>query len=187
MNRKSVAALITATLAVGLAGCSSHDSRTVPSIDAAISTTSTSPFDSDDFTGDKQRFYAKQIIDAAERHGATVNQVLAALVAAKAESGWIAGGGNKYDIFGWEHRLQYGASDSNTAAPLATDNFIDVAATITIDESDPVSYALAVQHADPRGYDEEEHFPKKGETAAAEYATALPYAQAAYEELRDGR
>ncbi|QHE73712.1 hypothetical protein GFS60_07376 (plasmid) [Rhodococcus sp. WAY2] len=64
---------------------------------------------------------------------------------------------------------------------------MDNAATITVSADDPAAYALAVQTADPRGYNEKEHFYKKGETAATEYAVALPKAQAAYAELRDSQ
>lgn len=189
MTRKSIAtAVVFAALAVGLTACSSDSEP--PAASSATTTTTTapaSPFDADDFIGDKQRFYARQIIDTVEQRGGTPNQVLAALVAGKAEADWMAGGGNKFDIYGWEHRLQYGASDGNTATPAATNNFMDVAATVTVDDNDPVTYALAVQRADPRGYDEKKHFYRKGETAAGEYAAALPAAKVAYAELRDSQ
>lgn len=189
MTRKSIATAVAfAALAVGLTACGSASEPPTPSVSATTTTAPASPFDADDFIGDKQRFYAKQIIDTVEQRGGTPNQVLAALVAGKAEADWMAGGGNKFDIYGWEHRLQYGASDSNTATPAATNNFMDVAATVPVDDNDPVAYALAVQRADPRGYDEKKHFRyKKGATAAGEYATALPAAKIAYAELRSSQ
>ncbi|WP_137725629.1 hypothetical protein [Prescottella subtropica] len=187
MNRKTLAAtVIAATLAIGLTACGSDDAPAAsPTVTVPTTTAPASPYDSDDFISKRQRFYVQQIIDTVEQRGGTPDQVLAALVAAKAESNWIAGNGNKLDIYGWEHRLRYGASDSAEATPAATNNFMDVAATVTVDDNDPVAYALAVQRADPRGYDEKEHFRyKKGATAAGEYAAALPDARAAYEELR---
>ncbi|WP_241962104.1 hypothetical protein [Rhodococcus opacus] len=90
------------------------------------------------------------------------------------------------DIYGW--RFGYNiAADSTDAVKAATNTFMDNAATITVSADDPAVYALAVQTADPRGYNETEHFYKKGETAAAEYAVALPKAQAAYAELRESQ
>jgi hypothetical protein len=87
------------------------------------------------------------------------------------------------DIYGW--RLKYNLpADSTDVVKAATNTFMDNAATVTISADDPVAYALAVQYADPRGYNEKEHFYKKGETAAGEYPIALPKAQAAYAELR---
>lgn len=90
------------------------------------------------------------------------------------------------DIYGW--RLFYNLpADSADVVRAATNTFMDNAATVTISADDPVAYALAVQYADPRGYNEKEHFYKKGETAAGEYPASLPKAQAAYEELRDSQ
>lgn len=79
------------------------------------------------------------------------------------------------------------AADSMDAVKAATNTFMDNAATITVSADDPAVYALAVQTVDPRGYNEKEHFYKNGETAATEYAVALPKAQSAYAELRDSQ
>jgi len=120
------------------------------------------------------------------RHGKP-DQALAALLAAEAETGWRSGLSMAppetgiRDVYGW--RFGYNiAADSTDAVKAATNTFMDNAITVSAD--DPAAYALAVQLADPRGYNEKEHFYKKGETAATEYAAALPKAQAAYAELR---
>lgn len=64
------------------------------------------------------------------------------------------------DIYGW--RFGYNiAADSTDAVKAATNTFMDNAATITVSADDPAAYALAVQTADPRGYNEKEHFYKR--------------------------
>lgn len=113
-------------------------------------------------------------------------------MSSEAETGWQSGlrmsppATDIRDIYGW--RLFYNLpADSADVVRAATNTFMDNAATVTISADDPVAYALAVQYADPRGYNEKEHFYKKGETAAGEYPASLPKAQAAYEELRDSQ
>lgn len=198
MNRKSIAAaLITAALAVGLTACSSDDEPTaalIPDTTSAPRTT-VSPFGTDSISelGVKiERDNATTIVETVEQRGGTPEQALAALLAAEAETGWSSG--NRMappatdirDIFGW--RLSYNLpADSAEVVRAATNTFMDNAATVTVSADDPAAYALAVQHTDPRGYNEKEHFYKKGETAATEYPAALPKAQAAYAELRGPR
>ncbi len=87
------------------------------------------------------------------------------------------------DIYGWRFAYNIGA-ESTDAVRAATETFMDNATKVAVAAADPVAYALAVQQADSRGYVESEHFYKKSETAASEYAAALPAARAAYVELR---
>lgn len=198
MYRKSViAALITAGLAVGLTGCGSDESppatRSVPSTSAP--TTTVSPFGAEaisDLGVKIERDNATTIAETVERRGGTPAQAIAALLAGAAETSWTSGlsmaapATDIRDIFGWRFKYNI-AADSADAVRAATDTFMNNAATITVDPGDPVAYALAVQHADPREYKEKEHFYKKGETSDSEYAAALPKAQAAYAELRESQ
>ncbi|NKT14096.1 hypothetical protein GS979_06455 [Rhodococcus hoagii] len=195
MNRKSIAAaLTTAALAVGLTACGSDDEPTTALIPETTSapTATVSPFGTDSVSelGVKlERDNATTIVETVEQRGGTPQQARAALLATAAETSWRSGlrmsppSTDIRDIFGW--RLSYNLSaDSAEVVRAATNTFMDNTATVTVSSDDPVSYALAVQHADPRGYNEKEHFFKKGETAATEYPAALPKSLAAYTELR---
>ncbi len=195
MTRTSIAAaLITAALAVGLTACSSDDEATsAPTSSSTTSPTSTvSAFGTDEFIAERLRTSTSAIVETVEQRGGTPQQAIAALVSSEAETGWQSGlrmsppATDIRDIYGW--RMSYNLpADSADAVRAATNTFMDNAATVTISADDPVAYALAVQYADPRGYNEKEHFYKKGETAAGEYPASLPKAQAAYEELRDSQ
>ncbi|MGV9862600.1 hypothetical protein [Rhodococcus koreensis] len=195
MIRKNVAAaLITAVLAVVLTACSGEDEATAPLIPDTTTgpTTTVSPFGVDSLSelGAKiHRDNATAIVETVEARRGTPGQALAAILAAEAETGWRSGlsmappATGIRDIYGW--RLKYNLpADSAEVVVAATHTFMDNAATVTVSADDPAAYALAAQHADPRGYNEKEHFYKKGETPAGEYAAALPKAQAAYAELR---
>ncbi|RYE38446.1 MAG: hypothetical protein EOP24_46985 [Hyphomicrobiales bacterium] len=193
MTRKNVAAvLITAVLAVGLTACSSDASTTAAPTSVPTTTADASPFGAEansDLIAKIHRDNATAIVETVEARSGTPDHALAALLAAEAETGWRSGlsmappATGIRDIYGW--RFGYNiAADSTDAVKAATNTFMDNAATVTVSADDPAAYALAVQHADPRGYNEKEHFYKKGETAATEYAAALPKAQAAYAELR---
>ncbi|MBP1053999.1 hypothetical protein J6397_27965 [Rhodococcus qingshengii] len=197
MTRTSIAAaLITAALAVGLTACSSDDEATSAPTSTPTTSTSTAPtesaFGTDEFIADRLRTSTSAIVETVEQRGGTPQQAIAALVSSEAETGWQSGlrmsppATDIRDIYGW--RLFYNLpADSADVVRAATNTFMDNAATVTISADDPVAYALAVQYADPRGYNEKEHFYKKGETAAGEYPASLPKAQAAYEELRDSQ
>jgi hypothetical protein len=191
VTRKNVAAaLITAVLAVGLTACSNDESTTATPTSVPTTTADASPFGAEansDLIAKIHRDNATAIVETVEARRGNPDQALAALLAAEAETGWRSGlsmappATGIRDIYGW--RFGYNiAADSTDAVKAATNTFMDNAVTVSVD--DPAAYALAVQHADPRGYNEREHFYKKGETAATEYAAALPKAQAAYAELR---
>lgn len=196
MNRKSIAAAVVfAALAVGLTACSSDEDEPATAFTPATtsaSTTTVSPFGAgynNDLLTKIHRTNATAIVETVEQRGGTPQQAVAALLAAEAETGWRSGlpmaspATDIRDIYGW--RLKYNLpADSTEVVKAATNTFMDNTTTVTISADDPAAYALAVQHADPRGYNEKEHFPRKGETAAAEYPAALPKAQAAYAELR---
>ncbi|MGW5148262.1 hypothetical protein [Rhodococcus koreensis] len=190
MNRKNVAAaLIPAVLAVGLTACSGDESTTATPTNAPIATTTASAFGTDEFIANRMRNSSTTIIETVEERGGTPEQAIAALVSSEAETGWQSGlrmappATGIRDIYGW--RLKYNLpADSAEVVVAATNTFMDNAATVTASADNPAAYALAVQQADPRGYNEKEHFYKKGETAAGEYAAAVPKAQAAYAELR---
>lgn len=190
MTRKSIAtAVVLAALAVGLTACSSDDQPTAALIlDTTVEPTATvSPFGTDSVSelGVKlERDHATTVVETVEQRGGTPDQALAALLATAAETSWRSGlrmsppATDIRDIFGW--RLSYNLpADSAEAVRAATNTFMDNTATVTVS-----AYALAVQHADPRGYNEKEHFYKKGERVATEYPAALPKALAAYTELR---
>ncbi|MFD9664355.1 hypothetical protein ACFWAY_22455 [Rhodococcus sp. NPDC059968] len=192
MTRKNVAAvLIPAFLAVVLTACSSDESTTTTPASAPIVSTTVSVFGTDEFIANRLRRSSTTIVETVEERGGTPEQAIAALVSSEAETGWQSGlrmsppATDIRDIYGW--RLKYNLpADSAEVVVAATNTFMDNAATATVTASadDPAAYALAVQQADPRGYNEKEHFYKKGETAATEYGAALPKAQAAYAELR---
>lgn len=190
MNRtRIVAALLALGLTTGLAACGNTPEQAADSAPAATTATTAtvSPFGTDDFTIKRKRGMVEEVITTAEERGATPDQIVAVLVAGKAETNWRSGlptltGSNIRDAYGWNFTHDAGA-DSGKAMALATDRFFDVADTVELDASDPVAYALAVQRADPRGYQEDQHF-QEGETAEMEYAAALESARAAYAELR---
>ncbi|EME19374.1 hypothetical protein [Rhodococcus triatomae] len=197
MTRTSIAAaLITAALAVGLTACSSDSEPTAeptnPSTSTPTPSPTKSPFGADaisDLGVKIERDNATTILETVEQRGGTPQQAIAALLAAKAETIWTSGlrmappATGIRDIFGW--RLSYNLpADSAEVVQAATNTFMDNAATVTVNEDDSVAYALAVQYADPRGYNEKEHFSSKGETAAGKYSASLSEAQAAYAELR---
>lgn len=195
MNRKSIAAaLITAALAVGLTACGSDDEPSaamIPNTSSAPVTTA-SPFGAgydNELLTEIHRTNATAVVETVEQRGGTRQQAVAALLATEAETGWRSGlpmpspATDIRDIFGW--RLSYNLpADSAEVVRAATNTFMDNTAAVTVSADDPAAYALAVQHADSRGYNENEHFYKKGETAASEYPAALPRALAAYTELR---
>ncbi|MCE4267207.1 hypothetical protein [Rhodococcus globerulus] len=195
MYRRSViAALITAGLAVGLSSCGSDDPPPATRSPATTSapTTTVSPFGAEaisDLGVKIERDNAAAVVEVVELRGGTPEQALAALLASEAETGWTSGlsmaapATDIRDVFGWRFRYNI-AADSTDAVRAATDTFMDNASTISTNAADAVAYALAVQHADPRGYNEKEHFYKNGETSNSEYTAALPKAQAAYAELR---
>lgn len=190
MTRKAFAiALISAATAVGMAACSSETTGdSVP--DGPITTVADAPvrpFDSSGLIAQVQRRNVTAIVETVRARGGNDDDILAALIAGKAETEWLSGGsngtpGDLQDIYGWWFRYNL-AVDSTDAVVAATHSFMDVAATVTGNENDPVAYSLAVQRADPRRYDEKYHFPGEGPTAEAAYVEALPIAQAALTEL----
>lgn len=194
MNRKSIAALITAAFALGLAACSSDDSPTTAPPSTKPTTAAVSPFgdDSSELVFTIHQDNATAIIETVEQRGGSPDQAIAALLAGEAETGWRSGlsmappASGIRDVYGWHFGYNVGA-ESTDAVRAATRTFMDNAAAVTADPADPVAYALAVQQADPRGYVESVHFYKKGETAASEYAAALLAAKAAYAELRSAQ
>lgn len=179
------------TIVVAIGGCSSGTGTTTTSAPNTTETqTPVSPFDDSDLIAQYQRSYATTIIETVHAGGGGENLILAALVAGKAETDWMtgvsSGRGEVRDIYGWTNVNRYGAADSGDAVIGATNNFLKVAATVSVDDRDPVVYALAVQRADPRGYDEKDHF-RHEEAADEEYARALPAARTALDELRKDR
>lgn len=187
-------ALAAAVLAAGLASCASTDPAGPPPSSTTTSTAApaaTSVF-GDDRSDIGFRIHeqnARAIIETVEERGGTPEQAIAALLAAQAETGWRSGlplpapSTDIRDIYGWRFSYNIGA-DGVDAVRIATYRFMDSAAAVTVDPADPVAYALAVQRADTREYVEQEHFYKRGQTAASEYASARPLAEAAYAELR---
>ncbi|MBC2592466.1 hypothetical protein [Rhodococcus aetherivorans] len=190
MTCKTLAiALIIAAAALGTAGCSGEspgDNTPVGPITSATDVP-TGPFDDSGLIGQVQRRNVTAIVETVRMRGGDDHDALAALIAGKAETEWLSGGsngapGDLQDIYGWWFRYNL-AVDSTDAVVAATHSFMDVATTVTGNKNDPVAYSLAVQHADPRRYDEKYHFPREGATAEAAYRQALPSAQAALEEL----
>ena len=195
MNRRRIAAagLLFATLALGVTGCSDDTrppaDRPASSEQPTVTTSVFGPPGNTDLIATIHRDNATAIVGTVERRGGSADQARAALLAAEAETGWRSGlamappAVDIRDIFGWRFSYNIGA-DSPAAVEAATETFMNNAAAVSIDAADPVAYALAVQRADSRGYDESEHFYKSGETAEGEYAAALTRAQDAYAELR---
>lgn len=188
------AALITAAIATALISCGSDESQAPVTTEAPSTTAAPEPVsvfgeDNTDILFKIHQQNAAAIIEIVEERGGTPEQAIAALLAGQAETGWRSGlslptpATAIADIYGW--RLQYNvAADSTDAVRLATDTFMDNAATVNADPSDPVAYALAVQQSDERGYKEDLRFFVNDETALSEYAKAQPIAEAAYAELR---
>ncbi|MEE2061585.1 hypothetical protein [Rhodococcus artemisiae] len=198
MKPKNLAvALIIAACAVGLVSCGSDEpagpaTTAAPTTTAAPAEVSVFGEDSTDIGFKINKQNATAIVEAVEERGGTPEQAVAALLAGQAETGWTSGlslpapAKDISDIYGWRFAYNIGA-DSTDAVRAATYTFMDNAAAVNVDPSDPVAYALAVQHADEREYVEDERYYKNGETAASEYAKAQPIAEAAYAELRDAQ
>ncbi|MCD2114376.1 hypothetical protein LQ384_25025 [Rhodococcus rhodochrous] len=187
------AALITAALATALVSCGSDEPQApagteVPSTTAAPAV-SVFGEDSTDILFKIHQRNAVAIIEAVEERGGTPAQAIAALLAGQAETGWRSGlslpppATAIADIYGWRFTYNIGA-DSTDAVRVATYTFMDNAAAVNADPSDPAAYALAVQQSDERRYIEDERFFVNDETAISEYAKARPVAEAAYAELR---
>ncbi|QSE72464.1 hypothetical protein [Rhodococcus sp. PSBB049] len=190
MIRKSIAtAMITAAAAVGTAGCSGETPGDSPSVGpiTSVADVPAGPFDDSGLIAQVQRRNVTAIVETVRMRGGDDDDILAALIAGKAETEWLSGSsngapGDLQDIYGWWFRYNL-AVDSTEAVVAATHSFMDVATTVTGNKNDPVAHSLAVQHADPRRYDEKYHFPREGAAAEAAYREALPSAQAALEEL----
>jgi hypothetical protein len=187
-------AVITAALVIGLASCSSDEPSTptstvAPSTTAAPAVVSAFGDNSSDMGFEIRKRNATAVVETVEERGGTPAQAIAALLASQAETDWRSGlsmaspATGIRDIYGWRFAYNIGAV-STDAVRAATYTFMKNTEAVDVDPNDPVAYALAVQQADARKYVEEEHFYKNGETAASEYAEALPIAEAAYSELR---
>ncbi len=198
MKLKNLAVvLIAAACAAGLVSCGSDEpadpaTAAAPSTTAEPATVSVFGEDSSDILFRIHEQNATAIIETVEERGGTPEQAVAALLAGQAETGWRSGlslpapAADISDIYGWRFAYNIGA-DSTDAVRAATYTFMDNAAAVNVDPVDPAAYALAVQHADEREYVEDERYYKNGETAASEYASAEPIAEAAYAELRDAQ
>lgn len=148
---------------------------------------------------DVRRYYTvESIVRIVTARGGDEMMVLGALAAAEAESGWYAGnsGGaagkrSTVDVFGW--RSSYpGGAESGQATEAAVEHFMDVAATVPPEtHDDPVTFAVAVQFADPRGYDSSNRVFSRArtnnDTVATEYTASLPEAKAALEQVQQAR
>lgn len=190
-------ALITAALATALVSCGSDEPSTpaaveAPSTTAAPAAVSVFGEDRSDLAFKISKHNATAIVETVEERGGTPEQAVAALLAGQAETGWTSGlslpapATAIADIYGW--RFAYNiAADSTDAVRAATYTFMDNAAAVNADPSDPAAYALAVQQSDERGYIEDKRFFVNDETATSEYAKARPIAEAAYGELRDAQ
>ena len=145
---------------------------------------------------DVRRYYTvESIVRIVTARGGDETMVLGALAAAEAESGWYAGnsGGGPgmtrtVDVFGWQSSYPGGA-ESNQATEAAVQHFMDVAATVPPEtHNDPVAFAVAVQFADPRGYDPGKRvFSRAGTnrgSVATEYTASLPKAAAALQQVQ---
>lgn len=182
MNRKTLAAAVIALAAASAVTACSRSSST-PNTAAAPPTTNSapaSPFNDDNVVANAQRANASVIITEVRKVGGDTNQVLAALTSSYAETGWMSGqydSGKMRDIFGWADSED--ASDAGWAVAGATDQFMKVAATVSVPDTNPAAYAVAVNLADPRirpgTFDEKE--------VADEYGAALPAAETALTEL----
>lgn len=183
-------ALITAALATALVSCGS-DEPAAPEAPSTTAAAAVSAFgeDSTDLAFKINKQNATAIVEAVEEREGTLEQAVAALLAGQAETGWTSGSSLPApataiaDIYGWRFTYNLGA-DSTDAVRAATYTFMDNAAAVNADPSDPAAYALAVQQSDKRGYVEDKRFFVNNETAASEYAKAQPIAEAAYAELR---
>lgn len=192
MQRKPIAAvMMIAALSLGIAACGSDEQAPSGPSNAAPTTATESVFGPDptDILSKLHRDNATAIVEAVEKRGGTADQAVAALLAAEAETGWRSGlsmaspSTDIRDIYGWRYSYN-AAADSIEAVTDATNTFMDNTVRVTADATDSASYALAVQQADQRGYNEAEHFYKNGETAESQYAAAVATAQAALAELR---
>lgn len=195
MHRKAIVAVLisaAAALSVSLSACSSDEQAAPdsPSSSATLTTQSAFGTDATDVVSKLHRDNATAIIETVEQRGGSSDQAVAALLSAEAETGWRSGlsmappSTDIRDIFGWRYSYS-AAADSTEAVVDATNTFMDNTIRVTSNATaDSPAYALAVQRADPRGYNDAEHFYKSGETPESEYTAALPRAQAAFSQLR---
>lgn len=186
-----------ASLGAGLTACAA--ANVVNDASPQSETTSAAPqmpaIDVNDNVDVRRYYTVESIVRIVTGRGGDKTMVLGALAAAEAESGWYAGnsGGGPgmtrtVDVFGWQSSYPGGA-ESNQATEAAVQHFMDVAATVPPDtHNDPVAFAVAVQFADPRGYDPSKRVFSRAstgrDTVVTEYTASLPKAAAALQQVQ---
>jgi hypothetical protein len=186
-----------ASLGAGLTACA--DDNVVNDASPQSETTSATPqipaIDVNDNVDVRRYYTVESIVRIVTGRGGDETMALGALAAAEAESGWYAGnsGGGPgmtrtVDVFGWQSSYPGGA-ESNQATEAAVQQFMDVAATVPPEtRDDPVAFAVAVQFADPRGYDPGKRVFSRAstgrDTVVTEYTASLPKAAAALQQVQ---
>ncbi|MCE4265355.1 hypothetical protein [Rhodococcus globerulus] len=186
-----------ASLGAGLTACA--DDNVVSDASPQSETTSAAlqvpAIDVNDNVDARRYYTVESIVRIVTGRGGDKTMALGALAAAEAESGWYAGnsGGGPgmtrtVDVFGWQSSYPGGA-ESGQATEAAVQHFMDVAATVPPEtRNDPVAFAVAVQFADPRGYDPGKRVFSRASTnrdgIATEYSASLPKAAAALQQVQ---
>lgn len=189
--------VVAASLGTGLTACG--DDNVVSGTSPQSETTSAAPqipaIDVNDNVDVRRYYTVESIVRIVTARGGDETMSLGALAAAEAESGWYAGnsGGGPgmtrtVDVFGWQSSYPGGA-ESGQATEAAVQHFMDVAATVPPEtRNDPVAFAVAVQFADPRGYDPGKRVFSRAsagrDTVVTEYTASLPKAAAALRQVQ---
>lgn len=185
--RRTLAAVVASVALLGLSACNSSGEENAVETSSPVSTSTTpapamkSPF-ADSFYGEKREKVVRGLVETVKARGGDETVVRAALIASYAESQWTPGiasdSTGPANIFGFPDSYVYGP-ESVDAGIVAVEEFMDRAAVIPVDGQDPVSYALAVQRADPLF----EKTYRTGTNPEVSYPNSTPAVEAAIAEL----
>lgn len=200
MNFRATSALTVMVLAAAvIAGCGSNSgddtaSQPSPAIDATSQVLD--PF-VDDTADGQQKETVTRIIDLGNERKSPDNAIIAALVASRAEGLWRvhhSGSGGR-NLFGWSQMWDNRPALDDGAVADAIENFYAGAESPenAARRDDPVDYAVAIQLSDHLGgrvyfedreaYDDNMSYLGTEDKVRNEYAGALPYARAAFDQF----
>lgn len=201
MNYRITTALTVMVLATAvIAGCGGNnsDDDTASQPAPAIDTTTQvlDPF-VDDTADGQQKETVTRIIDLGKQRKAPDNAIIAALVASRAEGFWRvhhSGSGGR-NLFGWSQMWDNRPALDDGAVTDALENFYAGAESSenAAKDDNPVDYAVAIQLSDHLGgrvyfedreaYDDNMSYLGTEDKVRNEYAEALPYARAAFDQF----
>lgn len=186
-----------AALVAGITACGGDNAGTdiIPRAETTSAATQVPAIDVNDPVDIRRYNTVESIVRIVTARDGDETTVLGALTAAEAESGWYAGnrGGRpgrqtSVDVFGWPSNYPGGA-ESTQATEAAVHHFMDIATTVPPEtRNDPVNFAIAVQFADPRGYDPSSRAFSRAsttrDTISTEYTASLQTAKAALQQVQ---